>query len=394
MPDLQRMHRFRDHDFAGVNWRPTRFVDEVHSSRVCGLCRMIPKRTVLLPCDHALCQSCHAASFQGCGGRCPLDQEPFEEAECTSCDFPTRKANALKVYCWNEAHGCEYQGAMEDMLRHYENECTLHSVECFRCGKAVLHRQLGMHYVAGCTAGVSSARTDDTSSDSRALTLQDVRNALEEVKTLLRDPNHDHVLPAIQSQVNQLTEQVRNQESRLTEITGETAMPDLGSVHRFCDHPIEGVNWRPTRFVNELCISSVCALCGVISMSTALLPCSHFLCQSCLVASTLGCGGRCPLDQEPFEKGEWVTFGLPATTANALKVGCWNDVHGCEFEGSVEVMLKHYEKDCTFHTVQCSRCGENVLYMELPMHYVAGCSAAVPLAAAKEHLVGIQSIDP
>ncbi|KAL1470593.1 hypothetical protein MTO96_004546 [Rhipicephalus appendiculatus] len=37
-------------------------------------------------------------------------------------------------------------------------------------------------------------------------------------------------------------------------------MPDLGPVHRFCDHPIEGVNWRPTRFVDELCISCVCPL--------------------------------------------------------------------------------------------------------------------------------------
>ncbi|KAL1433732.1 hypothetical protein MTO96_012265 [Rhipicephalus appendiculatus] len=160
-------------------------------------------------------------------------------------------------------------------------------------------------------------------------------------------------------------------------------MPDLVPVHRFRDHPIEGVNWRPTRFVDELCISRVCALCGVISMSTALLPCSHFLCQSCLVASTLGCGGRCPLDQEPFEKGEWITFDLPTTTANAFKVRCWNDVHGCEFEGSVEVMLKHYEKDCTFHTVECLRCGESVLHMELPTHYVAGCSAAVPRVGAK-----------
>ncbi|KAH7975952.1 hypothetical protein HPB52_006850 [Rhipicephalus sanguineus] len=220
MPDLRRVYRFCDHAITGVNWRPTRFVDEVHSSRVCGLCRMIPKRTVLLPCDHALCHSCHAASLQGCGGRCPLDQEPFEESECTSCDFPTRKADALKVYCWNEAHGCKYQGAMEDMLRHFENECTLHSVECLRCGEAVLHRELTTHYVAGCSFGVSSARRESTSSESRELTLQDVSNALAEVKTLLRNQNHDQVLPEIQSQVNMLTEQFRNQESRLAEITG------------------------------------------------------------------------------------------------------------------------------------------------------------------------------
>ncbi|KAL1483825.1 hypothetical protein MTO96_032935 [Rhipicephalus appendiculatus] len=112
---------------------------------------------------------------------------------------------------------------MEDMLRHFEKECSFHAVECLRCGKAVLHRELATHYLTGCPAGVSSARrTENASSDFRALTLQDLRNALEEVKTLLKDPNHDQVLPSIQSQVNELTEQVRNQESCLAEITLES----------------------------------------------------------------------------------------------------------------------------------------------------------------------------
>nr|XP_050030135.2 TNF receptor-associated factor 3-like [Dermacentor andersoni] len=134
MPDHGpgRVHRFRDHVVAGVNWRPTRFLDDVPSSRVCGLCRMIPKRTVLLPCGHALCQSCHAASLAAGVGRCPLDREPFEEEECVGYEFPTRKANAVMAYCWNEAHGCEYTGTMERMLEHYENECTFHTVECLR----------------------------------------------------------------------------------------------------------------------------------------------------------------------------------------------------------------------------------------------------------------------
>ncbi|KAH7958007.1 hypothetical protein HPB51_028010 [Rhipicephalus microplus] len=71
MSDLRRVHRFRDHAVAGVNWRPTRFVDEVPSLRVCCLCRMIPKTVLALPCGHLLCQSCLAASSHGSGGRCP-----------------------------------------------------------------------------------------------------------------------------------------------------------------------------------------------------------------------------------------------------------------------------------------------------------------------------------
>ncbi|KAH7975053.1 hypothetical protein HPB49_022987 [Dermacentor silvarum] len=221
MPDPGRrlVHRFRDHVVAGVNWRPTRFVDEVPSSRVCGLCRMIPKRMVLLPCGHALCQSCYAAISQGGDGRCSLDQEPFEEAECHGVDFPARKASSLKVYCWNEAHGCEYTGTMDRMLEHYENECTFHSVECLRCGERVQHSDLPSHYVAGCLTGVSSAITEYPSSESTALTLEHVSAALEDLKERLVDPNHDQLLPVVQSQLNELTQQVRNQEATFAEIT-------------------------------------------------------------------------------------------------------------------------------------------------------------------------------
>ncbi|XP_070396407.1 uncharacterized protein [Dermacentor albipictus] len=217
MPDHGpgRVHRFRDHVVAGVNWRPTRFVEEVPSSRVCGLCRMIPKRMVTLPCWHALCQSCHAASLEGGVGQCPLDQVQFEEAECVGCEFPTRTANTVKVYCWNEAHGCEYTGTVDRMLEHYENECTFHSVECLRCGEGVQHRDLPTHYAAGCSAGVSTASSQPT-----AVTLEDVNAALEDVKAMLGCLNHDQLLPVIQSQLNELTEQARKQEARFTRELG------------------------------------------------------------------------------------------------------------------------------------------------------------------------------
>ncbi|XP_049275569.1 uncharacterized protein LOC125760023 [Rhipicephalus sanguineus] len=215
MPDLRRVHRFRDHAVAGVNWRPTRFVDEVPSLRVCSLCRMIPKRILVLPCSHLLCQSCHAASSQGCGGRCPLDQEPFEEAECDSYGLPTRKANALKVHCWNEAHGCEFVGAIEDVLKHNETECDYHAVECLRCGEEVLHRELSTHSRDGCSAG-----TENPSPECNALTLQDVIASLEEMKRMLSDPDYDELLPLIQRKMNELTERLA--------IQGSTTMSTRG----------------------------------------------------------------------------------------------------------------------------------------------------------------------
>ncbi|KAH7932479.1 hypothetical protein HPB52_024509 [Rhipicephalus sanguineus] len=60
MADLRRVHRFRDHTVAGVNWRPTRLFYESPSLRACDLCRMIAGRVLELPCSHLLCQACHA----------------------------------------------------------------------------------------------------------------------------------------------------------------------------------------------------------------------------------------------------------------------------------------------------------------------------------------------
>ncbi|KAH7934652.1 hypothetical protein HPB51_028982 [Rhipicephalus microplus] len=108
---------------------------------------------------------------------------------------------------------------MEDMLRHYETECGFHSVECLRCGKAVLHKELAEHYVSGCSVAGSTARLEKTPSESRALTLGDVTSAFEEMKSLLNDSNINGLLSVFPSQVNALAEQVRKQESTLAEIT-------------------------------------------------------------------------------------------------------------------------------------------------------------------------------
>ncbi|XP_065292047.1 uncharacterized protein [Dermacentor albipictus] len=231
-----RVHRFRDHVVSGVNWRPTRFVDEVPNSRVCGLCHMIPKQTVLLPCSHALCQSCDASSLEGGVGQCPLDQVQFEEAECVGYEFPTRIANRLKVYCWNEEHGCEYTGTLDRILEHYEKECTFHTVECLRCGEGVQHRDLPAHYATGCRAGVTSVVTECPSTELRAVTLEGVNAALEELKARLGDSSCDQLLPVIQCQLSDLAEKIGSQEATLAAISRE-----LGACERNLKGEIAGI---------------------------------------------------------------------------------------------------------------------------------------------------------
>nr|XP_054924903.1 uncharacterized protein LOC129383911 [Dermacentor andersoni] len=232
MPDHRRgrVHRFDGHVVAGVNWRPTRFVDDVPSSRVCSLCRIIPKRMVVLPCGHNLCQSCYAGSHHEYLSLCPLDLRSFQEAQCIAYQFHDRKAITVKAHCWNEAHGCKYKGTIDRMLQHYENECRFHTVECERCGEGVRHIDLAMHYTygTGCSAGPSAAIRE--SSEHTALTLAHLNAALADVKAMFGCLNHDQLLPVIQSQLNELTEQARNQEARFAEITREL---------RACEHKLK-----------------------------------------------------------------------------------------------------------------------------------------------------------
>ncbi|XP_050031311.3 uncharacterized protein [Dermacentor andersoni] len=277
-----RVHRFQDYVVAGVNWRLTRFVDELPNSRVCSLCRMIPKRTVLLPCSHALCQSCHAASLEEGVGQCPLDQEAFEQAECHDVDFPARKASSLKVYCWNGAHGCKYTGTMDRMLEHYERECTFHTVECLRCGEQVQHSDLPTHYVAGCTTGVSSAIREYPSSERTALTLEDLSAALEDLKAMLGDPNHDQLLPVIQSHLNKLTEQVRSQEARFAEITRQ-----LGA----CEQNLKGEMAQMTAMISLTASNQQTSQQNTAEEATVLPPRSFRLEMAVILRDLIYFGG-------------------------------------------------------------------------------------------------------
>ncbi|KAK8765967.1 hypothetical protein V5799_007255 [Amblyomma americanum] len=226
MPDMKNagLLRLSGH-IGGVNWRPTRFVDCVPSANVCGLCRTIPKGTVQLPCAHFLCESCLGGSRHNGVALCPLDREPFEEKECQRIHFPVRKGNSMKAHCWNEEHGCEFVGTMEAVLCHYEDDCLFHAVECPLCERKVHHKDLPVHYIAGCIAKETpSPNTERPHKQDSVLTIHDVNAALEEVKVLLSDPHHDHIL-AIQSQINELVELSRIQAAQLADIVASERAP-------------------------------------------------------------------------------------------------------------------------------------------------------------------------
>ncbi|XP_049517331.1 uncharacterized protein LOC125943040 [Dermacentor silvarum] len=218
--------RIVGHDVVGVNWRPTRLAEDVPQSRICGLCGVLPKSTVVLPCSHFLCELCLRASVQDGGCLCPLDREPFDEEECERIRLPARKANSLKAHCWNEAQGCEFTDTMESLLHHYEKDCIFHAVECQRCEEKILQQNLPAHYLAGCAV---PAGTQQPTSHGGHLTVDELNAALAELKVHISESWAEL---QYRSRVNELFQQSRSQGLQLVEMTRtlEVCERDLKSV--------------------------------------------------------------------------------------------------------------------------------------------------------------------
>lgn len=186
---------------SGANWRLTKFVAPV-PHLTCGLCKVISCPTFLLPCLHTLCESCVIHSVNDGNTLCPFDEEPFTVGDCEKFQCSPGTSDKLKACCWNEAHGCTFVGTLQAVLTHYEQECAFHTVICPRCNGSVLHQDLPGHYRAGChIETIAPGARDPSLQPNVAVSAEELRRCIEELKALIRDPFQDR-LPELQSKIN------------------------------------------------------------------------------------------------------------------------------------------------------------------------------------------------
>ncbi|KAH6922646.1 hypothetical protein HPB50_017455 [Hyalomma asiaticum] len=234
---------------GGVNWRPTRFVAVNLHPYVCSLCGVISGKTLLLPCAHSLCETCTRGSFEdGTAASCPLDSEAFDEDDCTRITLPARKVNALRAHCWNEDMGCQFVDTLPAVLKHYEEECAFHFVQCPRCGASVQHAALVAHYKAGCHDGTKGPNHGEMLQAGRTSGPMDVSAAVNEFKSLIKNHYQDQ-LPALESKMNEITEQMMKhgellkEMSRTLRVTQDT--PREHTFHRInLKHDCDGRNLK------------------------------------------------------------------------------------------------------------------------------------------------------
>ncbi|XP_077546763.1 uncharacterized protein LOC144159259 [Haemaphysalis longicornis] len=210
MPDQDApLHRVQGL-VSGASWRVTKFAAVVPPHLTCALCSVIPRRTVILPCLHTLCESCESHSVEDGNIVCPLDQESFAVGDSQRFQLPPAAADKLKACCWNEPQGCTFAGTLQAVLTHYEQQCTFHLVSCPRCSGSVLHRDLPRHYRAGCQGGGNTNPPDPPAlRHGLMLSPHDIATTMNELKALFRDPYQDR-LPELQSNINEVLEEARS----------------------------------------------------------------------------------------------------------------------------------------------------------------------------------------
>ncbi|KAM7284719.1 uncharacterized protein LOC115329262 [Ixodes scapularis] len=114
---------------TGLNWRPLAFEKHPPAIRVCCLCGVEPRATLVLPCSHALCEPCFAATKDK-GRVCPLDGHANDQDAMGRLQLPPDQVLRLRAARWNQ--GCCFVGPVSGLLEHFEEHWAFHGVSCNR----------------------------------------------------------------------------------------------------------------------------------------------------------------------------------------------------------------------------------------------------------------------
>ena len=147
-------------DCGGYEYK---FVDTPPDDVICQICQY-PSREPYLSvcCGHVFCKSC----FERCvEGSIRSSVNPEVKPVCPVCrstdfqGFPNKQADRnvrnLHVLCASYQKGCQWQGEINAIDQHLNNDCQFHEMLCpGNCGKLVLRSNLSNHREQECACRI------------------------------------------------------------------------------------------------------------------------------------------------------------------------------------------------------------------------------------------------
>ncbi|XP_077484852.1 uncharacterized protein LOC144094841 isoform X1 [Amblyomma americanum] len=96
-----------------VDWRPLQFVEHLPDIRICGLCGVVARMTMLLPCSHIICQTCYRLVLDTYLS-CPVDKRKVGEDEVQTLELKGDQLDDRRVLCLKAQRGCSFMGKLVD----------------------------------------------------------------------------------------------------------------------------------------------------------------------------------------------------------------------------------------------------------------------------------------
>ncbi|CAN7937968.1 unnamed protein product [Ixodes hexagonus] len=140
------------------------------------------------------------------------------------------------------------------------------------------------------------------------------------------------------------------------------------------------LDWAPVEFQESLPNHITCNLCGVIPKTYMILPCAHQFCKSCYGQIVSDEYPRCPLDRKDFQSHPVRSEQLDASCLEDRKARCVNSSRGCGFVGTFKSLKRHFDEDCQYHVVSCTKCGREEPQGSILAHFAGRCQGSLDAA--------------
>ncbi|XP_077497645.1 uncharacterized protein LOC144108242 [Amblyomma americanum] len=308
------------------------FVKPLPGTRVCGVCGVVPFRSVLLPCGHVLCQVCRG-QIPTEGGTCPLDGMELAKDDIVALTFKQCYLNQHRVFCVAGREQWCFEGRLCDLKEHL-TECGSDSWRCPICQQSVV-RSAAVEHCRQCSAESPPRKLVSTPSISSALEkLGDMRKVLEGI--LERASREDFDKTAVLHGVNSLKERVASLEGQFANIEKQTSGDRCGSLlsalktAAFTPGPYRSVS-KHGNFIGTCVFPDVYA--GNVPLRKGTSESRHKLSSQICTVAGYTFKLECCFTQ--------LKTGLTTTLAIAICEGAWDSCVEWPFSKQVTLILTH-----------------------------------------------------